>query len=581
MAINFGVSEIHLSNGSLVRPPLNGITVFIGPNNSGKSVLLNEIVTQVSVPQSSDPRRWVKQIILETAGTAQDFMEWLHENGTTPRAHPHTGEDTYPGVPGSEGGWLTKSAIEQNWSMRFFNHTHHFLMSYQKTEDRLADRTSSQTWDLDFPPVHPSQILWDSREAQRKFSDLVRMAFGSPISINRYDQSIRLRVGEPNIPDELPPPSPELRAAYQALPTVGEHGDGFRSFVNILLHTLVRPTPVVVIDEPEAFLHPPQARLLGRFLAEQTPSPCQVFVATHSSDFLSGVMEASPSKPISLVRIARPNGFPTTNVLDPDEVVDILKTPLLRYSNIISGLFHDRVVLAEAEGDCQFYAATFDVIRGDNRHENLVFLHVNGKARLAEAARKLRQCGIPVAVIADIDLLNDARLMKSAVESLGGDFSQIEDDLRNLHQQMTETLTNLTSQQVRQQVLDIIGSPKAGQQLTTQQNERIAALLKSVNGWKQFKRSGLNSLSGTRSYAATRRLLDYLTSLGVFLVPVGELECWVPEVPSGNKSNWLTKVFEDGDFQRPSDGLREYVKGITEYMESTIATTLQIDPIFP
>ncbi|MEV0989569.1 hypothetical protein [Streptomyces sp. NPDC049949] len=39
------------------------------------------------------------------------------------------------------------------------------------------------------------------------------------------------------------------------------------------------------------------------------------------------------------------------------------RTPSLRYSNIISGLFHDGVVLCESEGDCQFYAASFDVTK--------------------------------------------------------------------------------------------------------------------------------------------------------------------------------------------------------------------------
>src|SRR5581483_10518213 len=144
---------------------------------------------------------------------------------------------------------------------------------------RLSTQSDASWWDLDFPPQHPVQMLADSRKAQDAFSKLIETAFGEQISINRYDAGqIRLKVGSVGLPDEPPPPSDELRAAYQKLPLVAEQGDGFRAFVHVLLKTLVRPTPIVLVDEPEAFLHPPQARLLGRYLAELTPAPCQIFV---------------------------------------------------------------------------------------------------------------------------------------------------------------------------------------------------------------------------------------------------------------------------------------------------------------
>ncbi len=41
-------------------------------------------------------------------------------------------------------------------------------------------------------------------------------------------------------------------------------GDGMRSFATVLLYVLVADThSIQFLDEPEAFLHPPQARLLG------------------------------------------------------------------------------------------------------------------------------------------------------------------------------------------------------------------------------------------------------------------------------------------------------------------------------
>lgn len=38
-----------------------------------------------------------------------------------------------------------------------------------------------------------------------------------------------------------------------------EEGDGLRSFVSVLLSLMGRRKPVFLLDEPEAFLHPPYA----------------------------------------------------------------------------------------------------------------------------------------------------------------------------------------------------------------------------------------------------------------------------------------------------------------------------------
>ncbi|MFJ9461646.1 ATP-dependent nuclease [Kitasatospora sp. NPDC101447] len=405
VGIRFGLAELSLSDGTTVQPPLDGLTVFIGPNNSGKSLLLREIAARLSPIQAgqSFAALWLADAAIAAEGASGDLFDWLHQQGQVPRRFPGGHELAYPGP--TQQPW-SRSQVANSWESRLYGNIAHLLVAHLSTQDRLqSHHSNSQWWDPGFPPSHPLQYLADVRGAQDVFSRRVVAAFGQPVSIDRYDHTqLRLRVGEPGIPDEVPPPSPELRAAYQALPAVSEQGDGFQAFVNVLINTLVRPRPVILVDEPEAFLHPPQARLLGRFLAADTPSPCQVFVATHSSDFLAGLMDAGAAKPISLVRLSRTATYAQARSLQPEDVSGILKTPALRYSNIISGLFHDRVVLCEAEGDCQFYQASFDAIRGGKPHDNTVFLHLSGKARLADAAAKLRQCGIPVAVIADIDL---------------------------------------------------------------------------------------------------------------------------------------------------------------------------------
>jgi hypothetical protein len=98
-----------------------------------------------------------------------------------------------------------------------------------------------------------------------------------PLTLNRYG-ALQLHLGVPTEPATVPPPSRANLDAVLSLPLLHEQGDGVRSFVG-LLHSLAR-LPLVLIDEPEAFLHPPHARLLGRVLIIALPygSSCVVAV---------------------------------------------------------------------------------------------------------------------------------------------------------------------------------------------------------------------------------------------------------------------------------------------------------------
>ncbi|MEU0406780.1 AAA family ATPase [Streptomyces griseorubiginosus] len=571
MPVSFGLAKIVLSDGTIVEPPLDGMTVFTGPNNSGKSLLLREVVARIHhYPGTMDPVRWVESVQIDQGGSGDEFVSWLHARGYEARTG-RDGRRVFPARLNADQPGVDTELAAANWNSSSFQVLSHMLVNDQWTEQRLNNQSDSPLWDQSSPPRHPSQLLWEDSGAHAQFSRLFANAFGEPIAINRYASNIQLQVGAVGMADTPPPAPPELRAAYEALPYLHGQGDGVRAFSNILLHALVRPAPVIVIDEPEAFLHPPQARLLGRYLALHTPSPCQVIVATHSADFLSGVLEGNAlrepdsARPLALARISRRNGFSTARILTPEAVKEILDTPLLRYSNIVSGVFHDGVILCEAEGDCHFYASTVDAVRGADRHDNLTFLHVNGKARLSDAAHKLRVCGIPTAVIADFDFLNDTVKVRQALSQLGGQWDEVKDDLLTLQAYANSSVIAEPASDIKKKIGSIIGNPRGRVTLSQQQIDEITESLKSANGWKVLKGSGIRGLSGD-PYNAAVRVLDYFANLGVFIVPVGELECWVREIPATKKNVWLSRVFDEGYHKRPSVELRDFTSLITAYL---------------
>ncbi|MEJ7719063.1 MAG: hypothetical protein WKF58_00755 [Ilumatobacteraceae bacterium] len=93
-----------------------------------------------------------------------------------------------------------------------------------------------------------------------------------------------------------------------------------------------------------------------------TPSGKQVFLATHSSDVVQGLLGA-PEVPVTIVRIVREGDRNPISVLPHDQVEALWQDPLLRHSDIFEGLFHPTTVICEADADCRFSRS---VGRGDH-----------------------------------------------------------------------------------------------------------------------------------------------------------------------------------------------------------------------
>lgn len=60
--------------------------------------------------------------------------------------------------------------------------------------------------------------------------------------------------------------------------------------------------------------------------------------------------------------------------------------------------------------------------------------------------------------------------------------------------------------------------------------------------WDELKFHGRRALKGV-AFDACKRMEDMFASLGVYIVPVGELECFVPSVSSHGPA-WVFEVFQ-------------------------------------
>ena len=250
-----------------------------------------------------------------------------------------------------------------------------------------------------------------------------------------------------------------LRGSFRALYLCTSKATECEVSRTVVLHLLAPTTPtVLLLDEPEAFLHPSQARLLGQIIAQERTSGTQLFVATHSTDILQGLVNVA-SDHLRVLRIQRDHNVNRIRELDKSLVKEISVDPLMRYSSVMAGVFHERVIICEAEADCMFYSSLLDLteVHGE-RQPDVLFVHPNGKDRMPTLAKALVALDVPVDIIADIDILRGETTLKAVVNALGGDWSNIEPVAKHVRNEIQNIRPSLTSGEVKAAISTVLDS---------------------------------------------------------------------------------------------------------------------------
>lgn len=339
----------------------NSIIVFTGPNNNGKSQVLKDVKS--CLDQSSQKSSIViKSVECDYQGSIDDTAFLRERFLEDKQGHYQLFE---------EGSTFERNTLLEWWrSHTLYSGLHKLFVKRLSTEIRL---TSSNALNRQSQPEkHPIYKLNQSETLAQKLSDYFRQAFDVDLIVNRNEmQTIPLHIGQ--APDKKAFTIDRQDDYYNQvakLPKLQDQGDGMRSFASILLDTFTSEYTVTLIDEPEAFLHPPQARLLGKMLAKNNQNNRQLLISTHSEDFLQGLLDAD-NENVTVIRINREANLNKMSVLQSNEIKKLWGNPLLRYSNILSGLFHEKVAVCESDYDCLFYQAVRQVFQVMN------LLHTN------------------------------------------------------------------------------------------------------------------------------------------------------------------------------------------------------------
>ncbi|QYF91884.1 AAA family ATPase [Massilia sp. PAMC28688] len=536
------------SDGQTLSFEEDEIVVFVGPNNAGKSAALRELQQWVS---KSLKQKVVINAKLKKTGTSEDLRGYLE------RFAQRSGDLAN----------LTYGGIGYN--------IHHSLMAYfDGAEDRhpvapffstrLATETRINGSDpaggialYQAPPSHPIHLLLMDPELESTVSKLFRKAFGQDLIV--------FRAGGSNYPiyvgsrPDLAPGEDALSKSFidQLLATavpLQNQGDGMRSFVTVLLHGLVADNhSIQFLDEPEAFLHPPQARLLGEFLANNRRAKSQMFIATHSTDILDGLLAAGNNK-IRIVRVQRVGSINRVKELSKERTAAIASDTLTQYSGVFKGIFYRRVIITESDGDCLFYSSFLNLpsISGEVRPD-VLFIHASGKHRMAKLVDTLRALDVPVTVITDVDILSEENAFRGLYESIGGNWDEIRSAWATIKNSVQAISPPINASQIKQMIsAELQGVSDTGQ-FPKDAERNIKAIFRTVSPWDALKQAGRSALRGSTTIQMYDRLVDACAVLGLWIVPVGELEGFCRSIEAKHGPSFVEKVIEERDLERDSE----------------------------
>jgi hypothetical protein len=501
--------------------PLAPVTVFVGPNNSGKSRALIEIEGWVTRPQP--PECQIIQKIDFQAWEREDFERELKKIAV----EPHVSE-----IINHDHILISKLRPQDNSAARFqINHAaligeainpnsriRHYYANYLSLYTLRLDGRSRLSLTDDKPagdllrqaPNHLAKLFVDGK-SRNEVRRIVSEAFGKFLVVDPTNiGNLRLRLSSrpPEDDREEQGWDDRSRSFHAAASLLSDASDGVKAFVGMLTTLIAGEPNVTLIDEPEAFLHPTLAARLGKEITTALKGTNRrLFAATHSASFLMGCVQGGT--PINIVRLTFDGETSTARLLTQDRLIPLMRNPLLRSIGVLDALFYNAVVVTEADADRAFYQEINERLlqaRDPRGIEGCLFLNAQNKQTVWDIVHPLRELGIPAAGIVDIDVLKEGGTVWA--KPMSGAF------------------------------VPEISHHSLG-------TERAALLTAFEKTGKDMKRNGGIGLLSKADQEACSNFFDQLAEYGIFIVPSGEVESWLQGVPlNRGKSTWLSTVFE-------------------------------------
>ena len=296
-----------------------------------------------------------------------------------------------------------------------------------------------------------------------------------------------------------------------------------------------------MIDEPDVYLHPPQAYATARELVNISKEK-QLFMATHNAHFVRGLLDTN-SERVVLVRLDRSTDIQSVKVIDTKVFRGIDTDPLVRFSNLLEAIFFSTSIVCENEADCLFYRNLCRVIDPDGNDNEVFWLSAHGKQNIKKFVSLLRQLGLAVISLPDLDIINNQTNLRTLFESHGGAWVDIEADFLTLDRLMRERKPTVSAEDVATKIDAALRnmSSAADELFPDDTAEEIRAVMRGASPWREIKESGISAFGKGENRIAVDRLLDAMRHRGILVPPVGEMESFYSQ-SSYHGMAWVNDV---------------------------------------
>jgi ABC-type branched-subunit amino acid transport system ATPase component len=570
------IKTLHTKDGDTIN--LGKFTVLVGPNNVGKSQTLRDIqakmndgatarTTLITELKLEKPASFDK--ILEGLEVVEDRQNLGLHNIRGIRSNLQSGDQTQVSLEN------LRTQFDASIDLAFMlGNLAKYRVSFLDASSRLAvARTVPSFNPSEGPPTNLLQGLFANDESiETELRNAFKNAFGMDIKLDYSGmQELTFRVAQEFgvIPDDPRKAFPIMREYNQ----LDVQGDGFRSFVGVVLSSLLSKDRIILLDEPEAFLHPAQARVLGSWVATHSETTdSQIIIATHNANFLAGILNRKSDADI--FRLNRSADRTSYNRVPADATERLVKSPILSSQRVMEAFFYKGVAVCEADSDRVIYQT---VAGKEFGNENILFVHAHNKQTIKQVVSLLRDATIPVCAISDIDILNseDTLLGLLAALSPSGEFSSIS----NKRQQVANLVSARDEAEVLAEIKahasEFLEQLKAGSHNLSGARGALDRIYKDTTKWSLLKKQGLEGLPEAEREMA-QGLLNELKAIGLFVVPVGELEGWL-NVGTIQKNKWMVLALAALGEGKCSVALREFVKEILQSMGEEVVAESPAD----
>lgn len=498
---------------------LNKLTVVIGPNNTGKSTLLNEIYAAISNRAYSTEN----SVVLEKcepriidAKTADELISPFRHD----RDYRNQGDGWYfyslamseSSASHSHNNIVQSLTNEGSWQRRNreFTNIASLMVKMLDGRSRLSIINDAPLGNLTDPQSMYSLKNAYLAENLDEINAFIYEAFKQYLAVTdvtNAGSAVAYLVAEDLAHVGINPKSHDrgtidFFSSKDICIEVKSQSDGTKAFLGLLIELIYSSYGILLIDEPEAFLHPTLAYLLGTAVGKYSSNK-QIICSTHSVDFLQGCLDSVCE--LNLLRLTRDRGG-SVHIFEDHQLRKMQNVPLLRTASVMNGLFFNAVVVVEGDSDEAFYREINYRLRDNSGYQalnNVLFATSHGVDDEYKIVGILRKAGIPAASIVDFDFLGKPDSVFGSLLSSANIGGVLEQSFKS-------------------------------------QKHAVANAVSKANE----KKGGTVALNGEEAQAV-RNLINGLSDYGIFVVPNGALESWLGYLDvTVSKKDWLKCAFE-------------------------------------